>query len=188
MTLELLDKKYTLEEFLELDLPEEDGPYELIRGVIVPKRKQQGSRPGPSNKHGQVISALTEFLRVYGREHNIGKAIPGSACIVGKDYLIPDLAFLLNERVPSDPDSPLPYPDIAVEVLSRSDKLFEVRDKVAQYLDAGTRLVWVVFYPDNMLLVYQPDTRKPTLLGFDDELDAEPVMPGFRLPVAKLFE
>jgi Uma2 family endonuclease len=104
------------------------------------------------------------------------------------NYVVPDIAFVVTERVPVDEESALLYPDIAVEVMSKSDKLFEVRDKVTDYLNTGTSLVWIVFHPDDMVLVYRPNQRKPILRGFDDEFEAELVMPGFRLPVAKLFE
>jgi Uma2 family endonuclease len=185
MTTELLERKYTLEEFLELDLPEEDGPYELIRGMIVPKRKIQ---PAPSSKHGEIMSIIAGHFRTYIGENGKGKVYSSAACKVGQNYVIPDVAFLVSGRTPTDPDSPLPYPDIAVEIMSRSDKLFEVRDKVTDYLNAGTRLVWVIFHPDKMVLVYKPDTNKPLLLGSDDELTAEPVLPDFRIAVSKLFE
>ena len=78
-------------------------------------------------------------------------------------------------------------PVLAVEILSPNDTIEDTSEKVTEYLRAGTRLVWVVDPYDHTVRVYRPDAR-PQLFNEDQELAAEPHLPGFRVPVARLFE
>jgi Uma2 family endonuclease len=188
LTAETLTKRYTIEEFWELDLPEEDGPYELIRGEIVPRKREQG----PSVGHGKAIAKLLRYLEEFLEGKQLGLSFTGSPCLVDSvsgDQFIPDVAFVAQNRLPIDETAPLPFsPDLAVEIVSRSDSWFKVRDKVEDYLKAGTRLVWVIFPPDKLIFVYRPNEVKPGVLFFDDTLDGEAVIPGFKLEINKIFE
>ena len=70
--------------------------------------------------------------------------------------------------------------------MSPSDRTSTTTDKVMDYLDAGTRLVWVVHPGRRIVTVYYPD-RTARVLGAGDELDGGDVLPGFRLAVAEIF-
>jgi Uma2 family endonuclease len=77
-------------------------------------------------------------------------------------------------------------PDLAVEVISKSNTLMEVVDKLDDYFHAGVRLVWVVMPVQRKIYVY----RSPTdirILQPGDDLDGGDVIPGFRVPVQDLF-
>jgi Uma2 family endonuclease len=78
-------------------------------------------------------------------------------------------------------------PILAVEILSPSDTVEEMRDKVAEYLHAGVPLVWVIDPYDRMVRVYRPGTR-PQFFDEAQELTGEPQLAGFRLPIALLFK
>ena len=78
-------------------------------------------------------------------------------------------------------------PVLAVEILSPNDTIEDTSEKVTEYLRVGTRLVWVVDPYDHTVRVYRPDAR-PQLFNEEQELAAEPHLPGFRVPVARLFE
>ena len=77
-------------------------------------------------------------------------------------------------------------PDLAVEVLSPSNRLRDVREKVADLLAAGTRLVWVVDPRRKKVTAYRA-LLAPRALEEADRLDGEDVVPGFSLPVSALF-
>lgn len=77
-------------------------------------------------------------------------------------------------------------PDLAVEVLSPDDRRSELVRKAHQYLRHGARLVWLVDPKKHTLTVFRPD-GDPTVLTIEDQIDGEDVIPGFRLPLAKLF-
>ena len=77
-------------------------------------------------------------------------------------------------------------PDLAIEVISPSDKLREVEEKVDEWLAAGTTLVWVINPERKRVTVYRAP-RSVTILTADDELDGQDVVPGFKCRVADLF-
>jgi Uma2 family endonuclease len=78
-------------------------------------------------------------------------------------------------------------PVLAVEILSPNDVVEDMHEKITAYLRAGVALVWVIDPFDHTVRIYRPDTR-PILVNLDQELTAEPHLPGFRVPVARLFE
>lgn len=78
-------------------------------------------------------------------------------------------------------------PLLAIEILSPSDEHEDVTEKVLTYLKAGVPLVWVVDPSFQTVRVHRPDTP-PVLYNIEHELTAEPVLPGFRVRVAELFE
>ena len=112
--------------------------------------------------------------------------IPGS----GNDRK-PDVAFVSYQTWPAD--RPFPRvnawpvaPDLAVEVVSPTDKAFDVTDKVREYFAGGVKQVWQIYSNVEHVLVFTSPTAV-RILTRADELTAEPVIPGFRLPVASLF-
>lgn len=105
----------------------------------------------------------------------------------------PDLAFVsaakwpLNRRAPRVAAWAI-VPDLAIEVISPTNTGPAHVAKVQEYLQAGARLVWVMFPLQGELHVHDaanPGLIRRLLVG--DTLDAEPVIPGFRLPLATLF-
>ena len=77
-------------------------------------------------------------------------------------------------------------PDLAVEVVSPSDTLIEVEEKVQDWLTAGTRMVWVVNPRRKAVAVHRSPTDV-TILTADQELDGADVVPGFGCRVADIF-
>ncbi|MGO9601610.1 MAG: Uma2 family endonuclease [Isosphaeraceae bacterium] len=75
-------------------------------------------------------------------------------------------------------------PILAVEILSPSDRHDDTVDTVASYLELGT-VVWMIDADFQILTVFQP-TEKPRAYNLDDELCAEPYLPGLRVPIAEL--
>ena len=80
-------------------------------------------------------------------------------------------------------------PDLAVEVLSPSSTLPELRRKAKVYLRYGTALVWLVNPDDKTVEVWRSEDEKTTseTVGQNGALDGEPVLPGFRLELGALF-
>jgi Uma2 family endonuclease len=77
-------------------------------------------------------------------------------------------------------------PDLAVEILSPNDDPIEIQQKVRDYLEAGSRLVWVVAPRPRTVTVYRAD-GSARLVREPEALDGEDVLPGFVLPLAELF-
>jgi Uma2 family endonuclease len=77
-------------------------------------------------------------------------------------------------------------PDLAIEIVSSSNRRRDLIDKVNQFLDAGSRLVWVVNPIRKSVTVYRSRTDV-TVLRYEDTLDGGDVLPGFSLPLSRLF-
>ena len=170
--------KMTLAEFLESDLER----YEYVEGELVPM-------PPTSLEHGSISVNLSSPLHVYVRENQLGRVfISDTGFRVGERMLIPDIAFISIDRIPTDrrKASPVP-PDLAVEVVSPSDTLYQVEEKAFAYLNAGTQLVWVIKPPSQTVTVYRSETDI-TVLTRNDTLSGEEVVKGFSCQVAALFE
>jgi len=104
----------------------------------------------------------------------------------------PDFAFVSFDRWPMDrPVSPRDnawdvVPDLAVEVTSPTDFAREQLQKVAEYFQAGVRLVWVVYPNVRCIHVYEAWNRIRVVTEADT-LDGGVVLPGFQLPLDRLF-
>lgn len=77
-------------------------------------------------------------------------------------------------------------PLLAVEIRSPYDTEGEVADKVDDYLDAGTPVVWVISPAFRTVTVHRPGVD-PVALDTSDTLDGGSELPGFSVPVADLF-
>jgi Uma2 family endonuclease len=74
-----------------------------------------------------------------------------------------------------------------VEVVSPTDKLYQVEEKAFAYLEAGTQLVWVIKPRSKTVTVYRSEIDI-TVLTRNDTLNGEEVVKGFSCQVAELFE
>ena len=77
-------------------------------------------------------------------------------------------------------------PDLAVEVISPNDKVYDLEQKLDDYRAAGIPLVWLIFLESRRVRVIRPD-GPPRELGPDDVLTGEDVLPGLRCRVSDLF-
>src|SRR5262249_49692616 len=99
----------------------------------------------------------------------------------------PDAAFVRRDRLPGFTDRFVPLaPDLAVEVLSPSDRIADAMGKITMYLQAGVRLVWLVDPSARTVTIFRPDAALK-LVGAGETLDGGDVLPGFSVPVAELF-
>ena len=168
----------TLEEFLENDV---EG-YEYVKGELVPMSPT-------SMEHGEISSNVILHLSPYVFENQLGRLYTAGTTFRLRDRVVkPDVAFVSTDRLPEDrgKGSPIP-PDLAVEVVSPTDKHYDVTKKALAYLKAGTRLVWVVEPVAKTVMVYRSETDF-TVLTREDTVTGEDVIEGFACPVEKLFE
>jgi Uma2 family endonuclease len=99
----------------------------------------------------------------------------------------PDLAFLAGERATRIPDRGFAAlaPDLIAEVLSPGDRPGETLAKVAEFLEAGTRLVWVIDPDRRQAHVYRADGTV-AIVAAGGSLDGEEILPGFRCPLSEV--
>jgi Uma2 family endonuclease len=104
----------------------------------------------------------------------------------------PDVAFVSSQRWPLDRPFSLTdnawdvVPDLAVEVISPTDRVEELADKINEYLAVNVRQVWVVYPAQKMVQVYESRSLIRGLFG-PDELDGGAILPGFRVSIATFF-
>ena len=177
-------ERLTLEEFERLADPDER--LELSRGVLV-------REPQPPASHGAVVVNLLRELDAVARDRRLGRAVVEAGFLLAEDpptVRRPDAAFVSFDRWPAGalPEGWWPMaPDIAVEVVPPSNRAVDIHQKVLQYLDAGARAVWVVQPTTHTVEVW----RGPGdiyVLREDESLDGGDVLPGFHLPVSRLFD
>jgi Uma2 family endonuclease len=77
-------------------------------------------------------------------------------------------------------------PDLAIEVISPKDRVYDLEEKLDDYRDVGVPLIWLIYPRSRRVRVLRPE-GPPTELGPDDELTGEEILPGFRCRVADLF-
>lgn len=173
----------TAEELLRLNLP--DKRTELIRGRLV-VRDPGGAR------HGAAAMRLGYRIMAHVEANDLGRvyaAETGFKIESDPDTVrAPDVAFIIKSRLPAVEPRAYPgwAPDLAVEVLAHDDHPAETLEKIAQWLKAGVRLVWVVDSEKRTARVYRTDGSE-SLLDRDGVLDGEDVLPGFSCPLAGLW-
>ena len=168
----------TLEEFLENDF---EG-YEYVKGELIPMALL-------SMEHGEISIKVIRYLDLHVHTHQLGHLYTAETTFQLDDRVVkPDVAFISTNRLPEDrrKGSPIP-PDLAVEIVSPTDKHHDVTEKAFAYLKAGTRLVWVIEPVAKTVMVYRSETDF-TLLTYENTLTGEDVIEGFSCPIAQLFE
>lgn len=178
------DRLLTIEEFARL--PEDDRyTFELVRGRVV-------REPRPAPRHGRMAIKLGRRVDEFAERHGLGLTFTetGFALYRDPDTLRgPDISFVSSGRVPASGYTGTFWPiapDLAVEILSPLDRPKAIHEKVTEYLDVGSRLVWVVDPDREIVTVYRHGVEAERL-GSGDVLGGADVLPGFALPLAKLF-
>ncbi len=169
-----------------LRLPDDGMRHELVRGEL------RTMPPGGWGR-GKHTSRVDWSLGPYVAAHGLGEVAtnePGFLLTTNPDTVrAPDVAFVRRARLlEADPERGYypGAPDLAVEVISPNDLYTEVDEKVAEWLEHGTRLVFVVNPRRRTVAVHRPGQPVRTL-GMDDVLDGEDVVPGWTMPVRDLF-
>jgi Uma2 family endonuclease len=171
----------SIEEFAALP---DEGLWELIDGEPIEMTPSAGRS---SHTGGRIHTKLANHVEPSG----MGWAFPADAgFILFDDRAVvrsPDAAFVRLDRLPTLPDGFIPLaPDFAVEVLSPSDRRADALAKVAMYLQAAVKLVWLVDPERRAVTVFRPD-ETIAVLHDGETLDAGDVVPGFSMGVSEMF-
>ena len=138
----------------------------------------------------EPIRSLARAVRGGPRARRGGDGEPGFLLTINPDTVrAADVAFVRRERL-EGVGRVRGYwdgaPDLAVEVISPNDLYTEVDEKVAEWLEYGTRLVFVVNPRRRTVAVHRPG-QPVRILSENDLLDGEDVVPGWTLPTRDLF-
>ena len=174
----------TAREFMEMPPPSDGSKQELVRGEVV-------TMPPTQQEHGLVQVQIARLLKNFVAADKLGwvGSESGVRLEQGPDTVRgPDVYYYSLARMPERPKgySDVP-PDLAVEILSPSDRRGAVREKVREYVTAGVRLVWVVDPETKTAMVYAGGMRG-TEMDEADTITGGDALPGFACRVAEFFE
>jgi Uma2 family endonuclease len=165
----------------------DDMLYEVVDGKVV--EKVLGA------SEAEIAGILGGHLGIFARTHRLGRAL--IECLFRIDQAKdlqrrPDVAFVsdaswpVRRRVPDVAVWDI-VPDLAIEIVSPSNTADQVQAKIHDYFAAGVTRVWVVYPRQQEVYVYE-SPAKIQVLQLGQDLDGGELIPGFRLPLAALFE
>lgn len=157
---------------------------ELVDGTLV--EKPMGFF------EARLAGLILHFIESFLDNNDLGFCLGADATlrILPRLVRLPDVSFICWQRLPTRelPAEPVPdlVPDLAVEVLSESNRPREMERKRREYFQGGARLVWEIDPETQSARVYtSPDQFQE--VGPDGVLDGGDVLPGFTLSLAQLF-
>ena len=165
-------------------LPDDWAHYEIIEGELI-------RLPPPTA--GQSIAASNALRALLPlEERGLGRVYAEAGYKLSEDpatWIQPDVPFLRKERIQATaPDGYfLGAPELAIEIVSPSESARDLERKVDALLAAGGQAVWVVYPASRKVRVFLGDGTSFSR-GIHDKLSAPELLPGWELPVAKLFE
>ncbi len=166
-------------------LPDGDGLHrEILEGELQ-------TLPPAKSGHAKVAKKIFKLLLGI-EEAASGQAFSEAGYKLSDHpatWIQPDVSFLSNDRAFATKDGQYfsKAPELAVEVVSPSEKARHLQRKVNLFLEGGSRAVWVIYPEIRSVVVHAPDGTSITL-GLNDKLTAPFLLVGWELPVAKLFE
>jgi Uma2 family endonuclease len=165
----------------ELERTALEYPAELYNGKVV--------FYFPNFEHGLLQGRIAADLDHYLEKNMLGHAMIETTYRLwpnrSDQARRPDISFIGNDRLPKDLwRFPIGAPDLAVEIISPEDKFMHLMTKVGDYLEQGTQIVWVVISDTREVLVCTATSKH----SVKDVLTAPELLPGFELPVSKIFE
>jgi Uma2 family endonuclease len=149
--------------------------------------------PPSGGLHGLAHAAVGAVLVLYAERSGQGEVFGRLGFVFSRNpdtVRAPDVAFISTAQLRERPNSDgyyEGYPDLVVEIISPNDRMRDVEEKVQQYFDAGTRLVWLVRPEAQAVMVRYPDGSAQLFRG-EDVLSGEDVLPGFEVKLTELFE
>jgi Uma2 family endonuclease len=169
-----------------LAMPADGFRDELIKGQLIRK-------PLRGHLHGRLAVSVAASLYQHVTANNLGIVYAaGTGFLINQNpdtVRAPDVAFIQQKRVERIGEIEgywIGAPDLVVEVVSPSDSVEYVEDKVTEWIEAGTRLVWLVSPTMHTITVYHSLTEI-VVLTENDTLDGGEILPGFQISVSEIF-
>jgi Uma2 family endonuclease len=183
------ERMYSADELCRLahDPAYADSRLELTEGKLIVMSPA-------SVKHGSLAMRFGFVIMQHVEAHDLGVVTAAETGYIlgrvdGKDTVrAPDVGFIAKARIPASglPDKGFfpGAPDLAVEIVSPNDDADDLARKIAQYLQAGARMVIAAYPSEQQLRVHT--AAGVSILGIDDTLEGGDVLPGFTCPVRRL--
>lgn len=180
----ILYEEMPLDDFMRLS---NEQPFELIEGRIIYKMAN-------GYLHGEILHIIFGLLNAFVSQHSLGRVYMEMTFIYSarsnwvRGSRVPDIMFYEKNRFENykqtitDKNLPLAIvPDLIIEVLSPTDNLLDVQDRIMFDFDNGVKQIWLIDPQKRGALVYLPDANRPTRFGEDGVLSAPAILPNFEL-------
>lgn len=161
-----------------------DRLFELVDGTLIEKTM--------GNFESVIANYIATALGIYLQTHRIGVVMPsdGQLKLKPDTIRVPDVCFITRERAKQSNFLKTPIaslsPNLAVEVISKSNSKREMADKLAEYFATGSEEVWYV-YPEQRELYQYTAVDAWKVLKETDTLVSPQLLPEFSLPIASIF-
>lgn len=150
--------------------------------------------PPTGSKSGQRNFGLLVQFGIWMQSDETGFGFDSSAGFTLPNGAVraPDLAWIRKERwdmlSEDEQEEFAPIcPDFVVELLSRTDRLETIKDKMQEYIDNGAQLGWLIDPREKNIYIYRPG-GEVVCLSDPETISGDPVLPNFELDVRKLWE
>ncbi len=166
-------------------LPDDGYQYEVFDGELV-------MTPAPIPKHQQIVVRLTTALEKFVEENKLGQVYVAPVDVVFNQLTIlqPDVLYVRENRLHIVGEEAIEgAPDLAVEVLSRSTLRKDRVRKLAFYSEFVVLEYWIVDPINKCIELYErkgEDLKLSQIFSAEEILESV-VLPGFRLPIARVF-
>lgn len=168
-------------------LNDDERLYEVVYGQRVELEPMGAYEVG-------LAAVLSRYLAVFALDNKLGLVVSEMLFVLDADRNLrrrPDVAFVSYGRWPEPTIARAEawevVPDLAVEVVSATNRAEDVDEKIVEYFGAGVRAVWV-FYPESGRVYVYKSATDVHVVERSGELDGGDVLPGFRVPIQTLFD
>jgi Uma2 family endonuclease len=169
----------SVEEFTAL--PDDGMKHELNEGELIVTAL-------PKPRHGTCQARLARALLEFVTSRDAGEVFTESGYrLTPHTVRGPDVSFVRTSRLQGPDEYFNGAPDLAVEIVSPGDDASDLRQKIKQYLDAGTSVVWVVYPRSRQIEIHTPG-KTIRRVGVEDTLEAPELLPGFQLSVRAILQ
>ena len=171
-----------------VELPDDPPFFEIIDGKVV-------EAPPMSSYAIRIANSLAHQINTHSDKLYLGEAVVEQLFnlrLTLDRNRRPDVGFVSYQRWPKDRPQPTEgdiwdvVPDLMVEVISPSDKAEELLTKIREYFEAGARQVWAIYPRERLAYLYDSPVKLRIITDGDDLIGGD-VIPGFQLPLARLF-
>ncbi len=143
---------------------------------------------------GSFNAAIITELTLWNREHKYGKTFDSSTgfTLPNNSVRSPDVSWIEIERwlaLPLEDRQLFAHisPDFVIEIRSRTDRIYQLKDKMLEYQENGVRLAWLIDPIKEEVWVYRSDGSTELVPSFNTIITGEDVLEGFELLVSELW-
>ena len=167
------------EQFLSWN-PESNFLYEFDNGLAIPT-------DGMKKAERYLVVNIQDKFATLKEYQEGGRLLVKTDCwLTASQMRRPDLSFFSKESIRVVDDSSEPIPPFVIEIISPSDTVKHVEQKIIDYFEAGVQVVWHIHPELRMVRVFTSSRRNITCFE-NDTFDASPAIPDLQLTVEELF-